>query len=64
MKCDKCNGIGHVTVLKPVSLTSKENVDVECDICNGTGEIPDNYMDMILGRLDRIISLLGNKKEV
>jgi excinuclease UvrABC ATPase subunit len=58
MICGKCDGTGKLTIDKPVSMTEMETVEVDCDVCGGTGELQEDPTPAILSRLDRIIELL------
>jgi RecJ-like exonuclease len=57
MDCKKCGGTGRISVLNPV--TKQPMGDKPCDLCEGTGFIPENVTDPeVLRRLDRIIELM------
>jgi excinuclease UvrABC ATPase subunit len=58
MICEKCGGTGKIKVERPASMTRIETIDVDCDICNGTGQLAEDLTPIIVERLDRIIKLL------
>jgi len=59
MICEKCEGTGKIKVEKPVSMTEMGEVEEDCDLCGGTGELPDTETLLHISvQLDRIIELL------
>lgn len=55
MKCPKCKGTGKVSK----NITVGYAKEVDCEYCEGTGELLDEPpYEEILSRLDRIIELL------
>lgn len=59
MKCPNCDGTGRLE--EPVAQGLMGLVD--CEVCEGTGSLPDDLNDEIIKRLDRIIELLEQKGE-
>jgi RecJ-like exonuclease len=63
MQCPKCGGKGKIVTEKPVSMTEMGNVEEECDVCQGTGELYEDITPRIVERLDRIIEILTKIQE-
>ena len=56
--CQKCGGSGVLLIDKATSLTTIEQNQSPCDLCNGNGELVEDSQTAIMNRLDRIIALL------
>ncbi len=58
MQCPKCHGAGKRSEEKPVSMTAMGTIEEDCDLCAGTGKLPEDLTPQMILRLDRIIGLL------
>ena len=56
-KCGKCKGTGKIE--KPINMSQVG--EEACDLCDGTGSLPEDYESAIVVRLDRIIEILEGK---
>lgn len=58
-KCPECDGTGKIP--KPIGM--REMGEVDCDLCEGTGFLPEDPDKAVIARLDKIIDLLEKKRK-
>jgi hypothetical protein len=64
MQCPKCLGTGKIKIEKPSSLTLMGFEEKGCDLCGGTGWLEWDLMPQVIERLDKIIELLKEIKNI